>query len=149
MPTSNRLLLPLVLGLALITSGCAGAAAPGSPSASAAASQPAASVAPSAAASVAGPTTPEDAAALVVAQEPLFAGFGPKDADAIGQCCWHEVTQTSDGYRVLVHAGWGDCPSGCIENHEWIFDVSSSGEVSLVNESGDPVPPDGIPDGPA
>jgi hypothetical protein len=113
------------------------------PSASASAS---ASVAPSAPSGEA-PGTPEEAAALVIAQNQDFLGFGAKNPDAIGQCCWWEVTQTSDGYRVLVHAGWGDCPSGCIENHEWVYAVSSSGEVELLEESGDPVPAGGIPEG--
>lgn len=143
MPT-HRSPLALILGLAVAIAACSGGAASTAPS-------PAASsaVAPSSAAPAAsdGPASPEEAAELVLASDPLFAGFGPKDPDVIGQCCWHEVTETSDGYRVLIHAGWGDCPSGCIEKHEWTFDVSRSGEVTLVEESGDPVPADGIPGG--
>lgn len=143
MTTSPRLPLAASL-LAVMLAGCAATASP-------APSQPAASpsAAPTASAAPSGeaPGTPEEAAALVIAANQDFAGFKAKDPNAIGQCCWWEVTQTSDGYRVLVHAGWGDCPSGCIENHEWVYTVSSTGEVALVEESGDPVPAGGIPEG--
>jgi hypothetical protein len=132
----------------LLVAACTGATASSSPSQAAA--TPSAQASSSAAASAPSgeaPGTPEEAAALVIAQNQDFLGFGAKNPDAIGQCCWWEVTQTSEGYRVLVHAGWGDCPSGCIENHEWVYAVSSAGEVELLEESGDPVPAGGIPEG--
>lgn len=145
MPTP-RSPLGVLLVSALLLAACQGTASsspanPGTAAPSAGASEPASAAPPS----VAGPTSPEEAAELVLASDPRFAGFGPQDPNLIGQCCWYEVTQKADGYQVLVHAGWGDCPSGCIEKHEWIFDVSPSGEVTLVEESGDPVPADGIP----
>ena len=142
-----RLLLGATIVLALVAA-CTGTTATTSPSQPAAspsaqASTPASTSAPSGGA----PTTPEAAAALVIAQNQDFLGFEAKNPDMIGQCCWWEVTQSSDGYRVLVHAGWGDCPSGCIDNHEWVYNVSPTGEVTLHDESGDPVPAGGIPEG--
>jgi hypothetical protein len=133
----------------LLVAACTGATASTSPSQAAA--TPSAQVSSSAAASEApsgeAPSTPEEAAALVIAANQDFLGFEARNADMIGQCCWWEVTETSDGYRVLVHAGWGDCPSGCINNHEWVYTVSTAGEVALLEESGDPVPAGGIPEG--
>jgi hypothetical protein len=38
--------------------------------------------------------------------------------------------------------GWGDCPAGCINEHRWTYAVSSTGDVDLVDESGDPLPAD-------
>jgi hypothetical protein len=150
-----RLLPAASLVLALVAA-CTGATATTSPSqpsatpsAAASASAPASAPASTGASAPSGeaPTTPEAAAALVIAQNQDFLGFNAKDPDLIGQCCWWEVTQSSDGYRVLVHAGWGDCPSGCIENHEWVYNVSPTGEVTLLEESGDDIPAGGIPDG--
>jgi len=140
--------LALVLGATLIVAACSTGAASSSPSQPASASSvPSASAAASAAPSGAAPASPDEAAELVIASDPRFLGFGPLNPDAIGQCCWYESTRTTDGYQVLIHAGWGDCPSGCIEKHEWTFNVSSAGVVSLLSETGDPVPAAGIPVG--
>jgi hypothetical protein len=148
MPRSSRRFLALLLVAVLTVAGCTGTAS--SPPSQA----PASSSAPSAPASAApsessgeGPTTPEEAAALVIEQNQDFLGFREKDPEAIGQCCWWEVSRTPEGYEVLVHAGWGDCPSGCIENHEWTYQVTQAGDVTLVHESGDDVPAGGIPAG--
>jgi len=130
--------------LVLVVAACSGGAAT-SPSQPAGSASGAPSATPGG--SGAAPTSPEEAAALVLASDPRFARFGPKNPDAIGQCCWYAVTQNADGYQVLVHAGWGDCPSGCIEKHEWTFNVSSAGAVTLIGESGDDVPSGGIPQG--
>ena len=83
----------------------------------------------------------------MLAEDPRFAGFGPQDPDMIGQCCWYEVTEAGDGWNVLVHAGWGDCPAGCINKHEWTYSVSPTGEVELTGETGDPVPAGELPAG--
>ena len=92
-------------------------------------------------------TSPEEAAQLLISRNPLFAGFTPQDPNMIGQCCWYEATEVADGYQVTFHAGWGDCPSGCINQHEWTFTVSPTGSVELTEESGDPIPVGGIPAG--
>jgi len=69
----------------------------------------------------------------------------PQDPNLIGQCCWWEASAADGGYEIAVHAGWGDCPSGCIERHEWLFAVASNGAVSLLRETGDVVPAGVLP----
>jgi uncharacterized surface anchored protein len=105
---------------------------------------PSESPSPTATASVApSPTTissPEAAAALVVASDPRFAGIGPKDPNLIGACCWWEASAGQDGFDVRVEIGWGDCPAGCINRHDWTFSVTTAGAVTLVSEQGPPVP---------
>ena len=41
--------------------------------------------------------------------------------------------------------GWGDCPSGCIDEHLWRYAVQPDGAIRLLAEMGDPIPPDGVP----
>jgi hypothetical protein len=85
------------------------------------------------------------AAARVVAAYPQFAGIGPLNNDAIGQCCWYDAVDAPGAYQVTIHVGWGDCPAGCIDKHEWVFTVSpADGAISLVAEKGSPVPA-GVP----
>ncbi len=85
-------------------------------------------------------TTPAAAARLVLATDPRFLGIRPYDPSLIGQAAWYQVSRTPDGYRVVVRIGWGDCPSGCIDEHRWTFDVSGAGGVRLVSETGPAVP---------
>ena len=46
-----------------------------------------------------------------------------------------EYDSLSDEYRFQL--GWGDCPSGCIGKHFWVFTVHD-GKVTLVREEGTP-----------
>jgi hypothetical protein len=39
-----------------------------------------------------------------------------------------------------MRVGWGDCPSGCIDEHTWTFAVTPAGDVGLIGEDGDEVP---------
>ncbi len=87
---------------------------------------------------------PEGAAARVAEVVPGFAGVGPKDPNIIGGCCFWEAHQTPDGHEVTFEVGWGDCQAGCIERHRWTYTVSWIGAVTLLTDSGDPVPP-GVP----
>ena len=81
------------------------------------------------------------AAARVLAANPQFAGIGPLNNDAIGQCCWYVATAAPGGYTVTIHVGWGDCPAGCIDKHEWMYSVAEAdGTISLTGETGEPVP---------
>src|SRR4051794_38193158 len=91
--------------------------------------------------------SPDAAAARLAQLYPQFAGVGRKDPDLIGQCCWWEATRADGGYEVSIHVGWGDCPSGCIEHHDWLFAVASNGAVSLIRESGEGVPAGILPAG--
>jgi hypothetical protein len=88
----------------------------------------------------------QDAAQRVLATHPEFAGIAPLNPDAIGQCCWYQVVPGAGEFRVTVHVGWGDCPSGCIENHEWTFKVlAADGTATLLGENGSPVPQGVLP----
>ncbi|MBA3877028.1 MAG: hypothetical protein C0498_08855 [Anaerolinea sp.] len=85
--------------------------------------------------------SPEDAAALVIAADPRFAGMSRRSPDVIGASGWWEAEPLDGGgYRIKMTIGWGDCPAGCINRHTWTFDVSAGGEVRLVEEAGDPLP---------
>ena len=88
-------------------------------------------------------SSPADAAALVIATNPMFTGTMELRPDVIGASRWWTATPlASGGYRVVLTVGWGDCMAGCIERHVWTFDVDASGGVQLVSETGDPVPSD-------
>jgi hypothetical protein len=121
--------------MALVVLGCAGAA--GSPVPS-----------PSPTSSTAGPVRTEaDAVARVLEHEPRFVGIRPRDTDLMGQSAWYEVAAASGvgAYVVTMRLGWGDCPSGCIEEHTWTYAVLPDGEVRLQSEGGSAVPPDAWP----
>jgi Carboxypeptidase regulatory-like domain len=128
MPSPLRLAPALLL--VFLVAACSGAAAP-----------------PPAGASVPAITSPDAAAARLAQLYPQFAAIGAQDPDLIGQCCWWEATRADGGYEIRIHVGWGDCPSGCINGHEWKYAVASTGAVSLVAESGDPVPAGVLPGG--
>ena len=83
----------------------------------------------------------EDAAALVVASDPRFEGALALDPQMIGLSKWWEASANGDGsYMVKVTLGWGDCPAGCINRHTWSYRVGRDGALTLLEESGVPVP---------
>jgi hypothetical protein len=92
-------------------------------------------------------TTPEQAVARVVAAEPRLTGIAPFDTGLIGQSSWYAVEPASGvgAFVVNVRVGWGDCESGCIDEHDWVFAVLPDGGVSVVSESGPAVPADAWP----
>lgn len=85
-------------------------------------------------------TTPAEAAALVIATNPLFAGAAPLTPDVIGASKWWIATPTAGGYTIELTIGWGDCQAGCINRHVWTFEVAADGTVALVKETGEPIP---------
>jgi hypothetical protein len=88
-------------------------------------------------------STPAEAAALVIATNPIFVGAMPLTPDVIGASKWWVATPlTGGGYTIELTVGWGDCQAGCIERHVWTFEVAADGTVKLVSESGDQVPTD-------
>ena len=88
-------------------------------------------------------SSPADAAALVIATNPIFGGTMELRPDVIGASRWWTATPLAGGgFRIELTIGWGDCMAGCIERHVWTFDVDASGGVKLVSETGDPVPSD-------
>jgi hypothetical protein len=84
----------------------------------------------------------EEAVAAVLAQDPMFTGIESRDPDLIGQASWSEASATDDGWEVVIRIGWGDCPAGCISEHTWTYAVSPTGDVTLAEESGAPLPTD-------
>lgn len=116
--------------LALVVVGCASGAAPSFP--------------PTPSPSAVAIATPAEAAARVAEVAPSLEGIGPKDPNIIGACCFWEATEAADGFEVTFEVGWGDCQSGCIDRHRWTYGVSGSGAVTLMSESGPPVP-SGVP----
>lgn len=139
----------IVALLAAAIGGCAIAASPESPAESsvpapatqvpATATQVPATATPIAAAPV---TTPDEAVARVVAAEPRFAAIGRFDPELIGQPSWYTVEPAADpgAFVVTFRIGSGDCPSGCIDEHRWVYHVAPDGAVTLASGTGDPDP---------
>jgi hypothetical protein len=94
-----------------------------------------------------GVTTPEQALARVVSAEPRLTGIAPFDTGLIGQSSWYAVQPASGvgAFVVDVRVGWGDCESGCIDEHSWVYAVAPDGTVSMVSEAGPAVPADAWP----
>jgi hypothetical protein len=128
--------LPLAAGFfAVALAACSGAAAP-SPT-------PVPTVRPTPTPIIAKVSTPADAAALVIATNPLFTGTTELRSDVIGASRWWTAKPLAGGgYQIELTVGWGDCMAGCIERHVWTFEVDAAGAVKLVSEAGDPVPSD-------
>ncbi len=135
---NTRLALPLLAALCLLIAACssAGAASPSQ-------SRPAPTPTPIAA----DVTTPEEAAALVIATDPRFAGTIKLNPDLIGASQWWEAAPLDDGFKITLTIGWGDCPAGCINRHTWVYQVTADGGVTLLEESGDPMPAGILPNG--
>ncbi|HEX5591603.1 MAG TPA: hypothetical protein VFX65_15020 [Candidatus Limnocylindrales bacterium] len=133
----TRLALPALVVLSLATAACA-AGGSGSPNPT---------PGPTPTPITVDVTTPQEAAAVVIASDPLFEGAIELTPDIIGASKWWEAEAIDDGYRVTLVVGWGDCPAGCINKHTWVHDVSSDGQLTLVEESGDEIPPGGVPAG--
>jgi hypothetical protein len=93
-------------------------------------------------------TSAEEAVARVAEINPALVGIGPENPDMIGACCFWRAEETAEGYLVEFEVGWGDCPAGCIDRHQWTYAVGSDGSVELVSEQGPPVPA-GVPGEPA
>jgi hypothetical protein len=140
-PSLPRTFLALLFAILLASAGCSAANAPSNAPAGSPAASPASSVG-------GGTVTTEDQAlAAVIAAEPRFAGITKKDPDMIGQSSWYEIKPASGvgAFVVTMRVGWGDCPSGCIEEHTWVYAVAPEGTVSLQSQGGDEVPADAWP----
>jgi len=126
--------LPFAVLLAVAIAACGGAATSPAPSPSAR---------PTPTPVTAKVSTPGDAAALVIATNPIFAGAKAQDPNTIGASKWWVATPLDGGgYQIAITVGWGDCMAGCIERHLWTYEVSPDGTVELIADEGDPVPSD-------
>jgi hypothetical protein len=84
--------------------------------------------------------SPEAAAEHVAALSPILEGIPARDPDLIGQAYWWAAEESGDGWRVTFEVGWGDCPAGCIDRHQWIYDVTRDGTITAAGESGPALP---------
>lgn len=94
-------------------------------------------------------TSAAQAAALVLASNPLFAEMTPLRSDVVGRSAWYEASGAIGGFAVSVTMGSGDCESGCISRHTWNYLVATDGTIELVSEQGDEIevsPPVGTAD---
>jgi hypothetical protein len=126
---------PLLLAVGMLVAACSSSATP-NPSTS-----PASPASPSI-------SSAEEAAAAVAATNDRFTGIEQKNPDMIGQGSFWEATPVaagayqggaSGGWQVTYTVGWGDCPSGCIYQHVWTYQVDADGTVTLLSETGDPL----------
>ena len=135
----TRLALPALTVLALVIAACSTGATP-SPSPT--------GPAPTPTPIAADVSSPADAAALVIATNPLFEGAAELNPDMIGASKYWEAQALDDGaFQITMTIGWGDCQAGCIERHTWIYNVTADGQLTLVEESGDPLPAGSFPPG--
>ena len=135
-----RMLIALLVSIMIAAAACSGA--------SSSSISPGGSSVESPAPSVGGPVTTEaDALARLIAKEPRFAGIARHDPNLIGQGSWYEIAQASGvgAYLVTIRIGWGDCPSGCIDDHTWVYAVAPDGSLTLQSEGGTDVPPEAWP----
>jgi hypothetical protein len=131
----------LMVGFLVVVAACGGSAA-GSASPSPSAAPPASPAASAGSASPDGPVdSPEEAVERALAQDPMFADIERFDPDMIGACCFYKVAEADGGYQVTIEIGWGDCPAGCINRHNWVYAVADSGEVLLLEETGPSLEP--------
>jgi len=137
--TGRRASSSVLAVLVVILAACGSAGTPNAPSHSANSS-----VAPSPSPAPTSITSALEAGAAVVVSDPRFAGIVPKDPNLIGQCCFSTARATATGYEVTIEVGWGDCESGCIDRHHWIYSVTPDGSVRLEREDGAVVPA-GVP----
>ncbi len=129
MDTPRRLSLTLALTILFAACTASGGASPTpTPSDPPASTQPAPVVG-----------SPEEAAARVIASDVRFTGILRLDRNLIGQGSWWDAEAQPGGFRVQVEIGWGDCPAGCIDRHDWVFDVTADGTLTLVEETGEPL----------
>jgi hypothetical protein len=150
------LALPAALALVLAVAACSaapgadqtGSPSTGTPGTSPVASQGTSPGASSAAGQGGGVVESADAAvAAIRARTPWFDGVGPKQAATIGQAAWWTAIPSTAGtppasWSVTIVVGWGDCPSGCINRHQWRWTVASEGTVTFLSETGPALPAD-------
>jgi Carboxypeptidase regulatory-like domain len=129
--TVHLLLVGVAMAMTVVTASCAGAASATFP-----VPPPGGLV-----------TLPAEAVARVIANEPRLTGIQPFDSGLIGQSNWYTVEPASGvgAFIVTVRIGWGDCEAGCIEEHTWTVAVAPDGALTILSETGQPVPEDAWP----
>lgn len=81
-----------------------------------------------------GAVTKQQAIDLVKKQYSEVRSIDETSQQTIGKSMDIGALQTSEGWRLLFWQGSGDCPAGCLNNHEWYFVVSRDGTVEKQGE---------------
>ena len=85
--------------------------------------------------------TVEEAAARVIEIYPTFAGHRPERPEPDRRLLLvGGRRRPATGFTVTFEVGWGDCPAGCIDRHRWTYAVARDGAVTLLDDTGSPVP---------
>jgi len=132
--------IPFAIAIAISLAACAAAGPTPTPTPAASAS-PTPAPSPSSSGAPSGVASAAQAAALVLASDPHFGAIRPASPDGVGECCTYQAVDAAPGFGVTVDVGWGDCPAGCINHHQWVFTVDRDGTITLVGQSGDADPP--------
>lgn len=78
--------------------------------------------------------TKQQAIDAVKRQYPEVRSIDETPEQTIGKSMDIRVTQRSDGWRLLFWQGSGDCPAGCLNDHEWYFVVHGDGTLEKKGE---------------
>ena len=90
--------------------------------------------------------SPEDAHAAVLAAGGPFAEFTYNDGALIGATKYYDVKGepgSSATWIVVYTYGWNDCSAGCINGHNFVYQVDPlTGAATLDSHQGDALPAD-------
>ena len=87
----------------------------------------------------------DEAARVVIASDPRFAGVTKLDPNLIGASAWWVGEVVDGGFSITITIGWGDCPAGCLNRHEWQYRVTPDASLTLVSETWDALPAGSLP----
>ncbi len=89
---------------------------------------------PAATPTSAGITSADAAIAAVQARFPEMAKIKKAAPMSIGATTDIKVFDRGEGWEIAFVEGWGDCPSGCINNRYYYFSVRKDGRITKVGE---------------
>ena len=95
---------------------------------------PSAQASPAATATPAGITSADAAIVVVQARFPEVAKIKKAALGTIGATTDIKVFDRGEGWEIAFVEGWGDCPSGCINNRYYYFSVRKDGRITKVGE---------------
>jgi len=78
--------------------------------------------------------TQDAAVAAIKKNYPEVANINPKGANLIGATTDIKVVSRQDTWQIVFWEGWGDCPSGCINQRYHYFTVERNGRVNKIAE---------------
>lgn len=78
--------------------------------------------------------TKEKAIALIKNRYPELKNIEETPEVTIGKSMDIRAKQEDDLWKILFWQGSGDCPAGCLNDHEWYFTVKNNGSVEKAGE---------------